>query len=295
MEPKGKPKRKAAKTSDPEGAPIREFLKSPPGGGFHPEGGDLSAPTPRSQWSRWYDNAGGFDKAVKMAQARIASDPDPEFHSWKPSDLDKEFPVVFNKQRTKDVQGSFKYRGIGTDGKMSDGSPVPEGTVPKDKPFIEMSTKYLKAPHAGAQETLDHELGHGVYSPVDKGGLSRLADSPDPTSQTLNWDNYALQKGEIDTRLAVIKRLYAWNKGIIVDTPEQARDALHWYIENHKNIDPNSPDNPEEELSKGGYENNVAAARLYLQLPGVKQKEVLSRMPKVTQNKPLVERLASYG
>lgn len=285
---------------DPEGKAIREFLKSPPGGGFHPDGGDLSAPSPRSEWSRWYENAGGFDKAVEMAQARIASDPDPEFHSWDPSALDRSFPVVFNAPETKTpgfgiTQGSYRYRGLGTDGRMSDGVAPPEGMQPKDRPFIELHPKYTKAPYAGAQETLDHELGHGVYSPVSDGGHDQIAESPGDNPAYRKWENYVLTKGEIDTRLAGIKRMYAWHKGIIVDTPEQARDALQWYINNYKNIDPDSPDNPEEAAAKGGLEAQARAARLYLKLPGVKQKEVLSRMPKVTQNTPLVERLASYG
>jgi len=280
---------------DPEGKAIREFLKSPPGGGFHPDGGDLSAPSPRSEWSRWYGNAGGFDKAVNMAQARIASDPDPGFHSWDPSDLDRVFPVVFKKQQSKKTQGSFRFHGLGTDNKMSDGAAPPKGMRPKDKPFVELNPKYLVVPHAGAQETLDHELGHGVYSPVGDGAHDQFAESPGDDPGYRQWENYVLTKGEIDTRLAGIKRLYAWHKGIIVDTPQQARDALQWYIDNYKNIDPNSPDNPEEELSKGGEETQAAAARLYLKLPGVKQKELLKRMPKVTQDRPLIERLASYG
>jgi len=295
MDPKGKPKGKVAKPSDLEGAPIREFLKSPPGGGFHPDGGVLSAPSPRSEWSRWYANAGGFDKAVKMAQARIVSDPDPEFRSWSESDLDRSFPVVFKKQEKDSTQGSFRYHGLGTDKKMSDGVAPPKGKRPTDRPFIELRPEYLKPPHVGAQETLDHELGHGVYSPVDRGGTKQIAESPGTDAHYRTWENYVLQKAEVDTRLAGFKRLYAWHKGIIVDTPEQARDALLWYMDNYQDIDPNSPDTPEEMLGKGGNEAAVAVARLYLKLPGVKQKEVLSRMPKVTQDKPLVERLASYG
>jgi len=283
---------------DPEGEPIRRFLQSPKGGTWDVDGSQAgNVLTPGSQIKRWYTKVGGLQNAVDKAQAAMKADPDPEFKEWDPARLDEPIRIKYAEHlNDKNVNGSYAWQGIGTDNLNFEGNdPLTDGATERRAPFIEISDHYREHPHAGAQETLEHELSHHVTT-GRPGKDTPLLPSPDGVYANDRYENYALSPSEVDVRLAVIKRMYAHHKGVLVETPEQARDALMWYVENHKNIDPNSPDNPDERLRADGTQGSLMpSVKLYLGLPGQMQKKILKRMPKVVNNKPLIERLASYG
>ena len=201
--------------ADQDGEAIRRLIRTPKEQPFPIPKDERVSITPESQFSRWYENSGGFDKAVRQAQlAQVERSMRDEeagfpFKDWNPSSV------------KRPIQSSFG----GTDylGEYKSGSAYqPPAIILADDPQIS---------HGGMQFRLDHELDHAVtvedmnsrtnpelYAPL-KGG--------EPIEGVHSRDSaYWRRPNEIDARLGTIKRAYAFNTGKLPETPEDSEKAL---------------------------------------------------------------------
>ena len=116
---------------------------------------------------------------------------------------------------------------------------------------------------------LEHEATHAALmsglAPDELDAVSTsvsTAESPDPRTE------YLTEPSEMDVRLAEAKRLYAREKGVLVDTPEKAADAWEYYKGRY--MSQPAMDTP---TMKGEYETYEEDPLL--------MKEMLQRMPGV--------------
>lgn len=230
---------------------IRE-LRFPPGMAWGDKGPRTQ--TLRQDIARWYEPAGGLDAAVSSAMeaqgARRKNDTMPEFPFWEASSLDRELPVVI-----KDLPA--KYRGAYD---MKTGR-------------VEMPAAALTDPF-NRQQTLEHERSHGVFGGdfLHPGYQDSLTPAREDASAMAKWKAYAVRPEELDVRLAMIKRIYAYNTGRLVETPEEAERAVQWYIQNFRDLPADHPDSPNGDSKD---------AQAIMGLPDAKRAKAMRRMTEV--------------
>jgi hypothetical protein len=240
--------------ADPAAEAIR-YLKFPPTPKWGPHGPRTK--TLREDISRWYEPAGGIDRAIAGAQQSMQQTELP-FKPWDVSDLDAQVPV-------ERVSMPYSRQGEYDPGRR-------KIVLNSDKP--------------PSQYTLEHERSHSVFGPSDwqTPGVSadetRFADS--------GSTNYITSPSEIDVRLANIKRHYAYNTGRIVNTPEEAERAIKWWGRNSDDFQDEVP-----AMERPGWKPKTEAGT-YLLLPEEQKQKVLRRMPELV-NSDLIERLGEYG
>jgi hypothetical protein len=230
-------------------------LRFPPALPWGPTGPNTN--TLREDISRWYEPAGGIDKAVAAAQQAMQKT-DAPFQPWDVKDLDRKIPMEFTEMPA------------GSNGRYMPDRKVVQ--VNRDEP--------------PSQYTLEHERSHSVFGPdqYQSPGIS------DTGTRFLGKRNtaYITQPGEIDVRLANIKRHYAYNTGKIVTTPQEAEEALKWWGRNSDDFEKEVP-----EAERPAYLPKKEAGT-YLLLPDEQKMKVLRRMPELV-NSNLIERLGQYG
>lgn len=109
---------------------------------------------------------------------------------------------------------------------FSDPDPNYHGYTSKGSPNVYINNRFNRHDLSGddrrlRKAILEHELTHRTFVPVDN------YFKPGPVLH--GNDPYLSTPAEVDARLAAIKRLYAKNTGILVDTPEKAEEAINWY------------------------------------------------------------------
>lgn len=248
--------------ADPAGESIR-YLKFPPTPAWGPSGPKTK--TLRDDIARWYEPAGGIDKAI--ASARQAMEQvDAPFLPWDTRGVDRPIPAVSMDLPVQAWTGATKPS-LGQYDERT-GRVLLNSTLSKYK-----------------QNTLEHERSHGVFGVNGTGqGISSeqtrfLGSAP---------TNYITAPDEIDVRLANIKRQYAYNTGRIVDTPEEAERAIKWWGRNSDDYQLEAP-----EAEQHPYQPKSEAGT-YLLLPEEQKQKVLRRMPELV-NSDLIERLGQYG
>lgn len=243
-------------------APIR-YLRFPPTPAWGPTGPRTQ--TLRQDIARWYEPAGGIDKAVSSARQAMEQ-VDAPFLPWDTRGLDRPIPVVLEESPTQTWTGSKK---------------PPLGVYDQRAGRVILNPAIDKY----KQNTLEHERSHGVFGVHGTGqGISREETRFLDSAPT----NYITSPDEIDVRLANIKRQYAYNTGRIVDSPEEAERALKWWGRNSDDYQleaPKAEQHPYQPKSEAG---------TYLLLPEEQRQKVLRRMPELV-NSDLIERLGQYG
>jgi hypothetical protein len=206
--------------------------------------------------SRWYENAGGLDRAIDLAQQAGAK--------WRPEDIYKRRPVTFEDSENVIYRASDK--------------PV-RGSYDPATGKVRMTPGYKTDVYAdgksGRQAVLEHERSHGALGVNSKD--DPIAEAGGAFSSP-GFGNYVLTPDEMTVRLAQIKRRYAHETGEIVDTPEKAQRALYWYFD-HAPQEPKGAD-----YDPSGYGTVIE----YLHNPAVRKKAA-EMMPKVVDT--LIERL----
>lgn len=209
--------------------------------------------TLRQDISRWYSQAGGLDAAVRSAREAMASRDGgtamQEFPVWDEAALDREIPVAIVDESP--YYGEYKPK---------------SGTV-------EMPRTSLLDPF-GRQQTLEHERSHGVFGGdfQTPGYMDSFTPPRDTASDMAKWKAYAVQPDELDVRLAMIKRIYAYNTGRVVTTPSEAEQAMRWYIQNFPDLPPDHPDSPY---------GTGTDAKAIMGLPDTKRAKAMRRMTEV--------------
>jgi len=222
-----------------------------------------STKTLREDISRWYEPAGGIDKAIAGAREAMQQ-VDAPFYPWDPRQLDREFPVITERQPVQYQNGS---------------TTPPLGMYHSSTGVISLRPGIDKY----RQNTIEHERSHAVFGTHGTGqGMSdqetRFLGSK-PT-------NYITSPDEVDVRLANIKRQYAYNTGRLVDSPEEAERALKWW---GRNSDDHQLEAPLPEQTPYAPKSEAGT---YLLLPEEQKQKVLRRMPELVN---LIERLGQYG
>lgn len=230
---------------------IRE-LRFPPELAWGEKGPETK--TLRQDIERWYSQTGGLDKAVRSAMAaqdtRRRDDSLPEFPFWEEASLDREFPVVI-----RDLPAGIR------------------GSYDTEQQKVNMPAAALADPF-NRQQTLEHERSHGVFGGDFKHPKYKdsLTPSREGASATAKWKAYTVRPEELDVRLAMIKRIYAYNTGRLVETPEEAERAVQWYIQNFRDLPPDHPDSPNGDSKD---------AKTIMGLPDRKRAKAFRRMTEV--------------
>lgn len=182
-----------------------------------------------AQIERWYENAGGLDKAVNAAQESQKSR-DPKvldgllWPKWQPGDVtERRPPVRISPPQEDDVNGARGTWDSGTN----------EVWVKDDGPH--------------RQSTLEHELSHSAYmrnartlSTSQKAAADKVGgwSTDHGEGKEAQYMQYLTDPTEVDVRLAEIKRHYAHHTGKLVDSPEEAQKAWKWWESYSRNFTP---------------------------------------------------------
>jgi hypothetical protein len=219
-----------------------------------------------AQIGRWYETAGGLDKAIAAAQQSQQQRPPGVLSStlwpkWTPQDVTQRRPAAV---KTKPAQEMGRAKGLW----LADESEV-----------------WLREEDAD-QATLEHELSHNAYS---RDGSTVTRQSRPINWAHQNWDvpegedrqfeAYTLDPPEVDVRLAEIKRHYAHHTGRIVDSPEEAQRAWDWYRQWQRNFKPGIK--PKIERPGDNPTMHESQFELYDSLPEAMRKQMLHRMPEL--------------
>lgn len=150
------------------------------------------------------------------------------------------------------------------------------------------------------QNSLEHELTHGSILGGENfrtpGITDKIRENKGPFSPDRKyegdqaWHNpsayyqpedlrYAMSPTEIDVRLAEVKRRYAQHTGIIVETPEQAEQAIKWFNQTRG-----------ERNYKMG-EHDSGNHELWNMLTPDQMDEILYRMPELVMDTNVLEGL----
>jgi hypothetical protein len=224
------------------------------------------------QISRWYDNAGGLDKAIEGAQAAQANR-NPRildnllWPKWQPSDV------------TKRTASSIE---------MSPEDPSPDSPA---NGWWNQNTKkiWVDSDSKHPQATLEHELSHNAYA-RDAGtlGTQRSASRDSPSwvlphggGEQADYNRYLLDPTETDVRLAEIKRHYANHTGRLVNTPEEAQKAWDWWRAYKRNFSPGFNDKIERPTDSPTLW--PSDFDFYDDLPEQMKEQMLHRMPELVQ------------
>jgi hypothetical protein len=260
--------------ADADGESVRRLIRTPKEQPFPIPKDERVSITPESQFSRWYENSGGFDKAVRQAQlAQVersirGDDGDYPFLDWNAKALSRPIPSAFgDSSHLAHYSHGTKYQ----------------------QPSITIRDN-LDISNGGSQFILDHELGHGVY--VENNGdfeaprnAVPMPEGTLPSGVNRKNASYYRKPSEIDTRLGTIKRAYAFNTGKLPETPEDSEKALQWYIDNWEA--PAGTDDAPEQMRD--------SARVYMGMPSDQKKQVLRRMLEVVSDPRANSLIARLG
>ena len=272
-------------------------------------------PLPRrslgSQISRWYDRAGGLDRAIEAAQeAQQSRNPGVldgnTWLKWKPDDVKKlEVPV----RLVKNMQSS----------QVSGGNVTTGGNYNINERVVRL---VANPPKEEAQGILEHELSHAAYLsgpdafkkmrfattkanplirlingvskvPADKKWQTDDIAKASPTALRLlassgsladanKYKAYLLDPAEVDVRLAEIKRIYAQQTGKLVRTPEQAAAAVVWF-KKHMFEDPEKKLENYLRQNKSLPSIDAMQFDVYESLKPEQKQQLLHRMPELVQ------------
>jgi hypothetical protein len=242
-----------------------------------------------SQIGRWYQNAGGLNKAITGAQ-QAQQNRDPAvlnantWPQWKPEDVTRRsVPIATRDLSSINALGFYS-------------------------PKTQTVSMHNAVTPADYQPTLEHELSHAVYIPnnaastrqrISSGEIPAPDDSatqPDANWQmpalaatkrvgpnvrekirdpdTVEQNKYVLDPAEVDVRLAEIKRRYAHHTGQLVNTPEDAEKAWNWWRENQKTLP----------LEEGWPTTEKSEFKTYDELPDAQKQQLFYRMPELVRN-----------
>lgn len=218
----------------------------------------------RDDIARYYEGIpGGVDARIQAAARNIAN---------RPAGLDMS---MFGTPSVGDYSKPIPWDNRDPSSKF--GGPTVAYRRRDDGDVVHMSPLYFTkngdtvrgySKDMGWDETLAHERTHVVAD--DDSGADPLAVNNDFLK--VYGDNYyPLMPTEISTRGAEIGRLYSLYKGVPVNTHEDAREALHWFIQN------------QDQIKKDGHLPlaDKIDAETYLKLPPEKKLQVLQRMTEV--------------
>lgn len=227
------------------------------------------------QIGRWYENAGGLDRAVDSAQQSMANR-DPKvldgllWPKWEKKGLDEKFPVS-----------------------DTGGSPRSNGTF-----FPYSRNIYLKPGVKNSQAVLEHEGSHGLFLP------GRSVDAQMEASKNSDrWDiphgddhtAYLTDPAEVDVRLAEIKRRYAHHTGRLVDSPEEAKKAFEWWKTYKMNFSPSLNEDRATPIERpaDGPTTSDRATETYDKFPEQMKQQLFHRMPELVKSEDRIRDLRS--
>lgn len=227
------------------------------------------------QIGRWYENAGGLDKAVDSAQQSMANR-DPKvldgllWPKWEKKGLDEKFPVSRERdQRIPNANGTFDW----SDRRI------------RLSPGVQ-----------NHQAVLEHEGSHGLFMPGNSGAKQRAAAADRDRWDVPHGDKhtaYLMDPAEVDVRLAEIKRRYAHHTGRLVDSPEEAQKAFDWWKTYNLNFSPEINEGREKPIERpsDGPTTSRRATDTYDQLPEPMKQQLLHRMPEVVKSEDRIREL----
>ena len=242
-------------------------------------GPNINTPTPgaktlRGEVNRWYDNAGGFNNAVDKAQVAQRNRNtsvlgNSKWPKWSPQQLDNKVNVT----KGKNWRENFGVSGFYT---PSIGS--------LRSPSIHLSNN-------SNQAVLEHEMSHSVFNPGISNTIKGMAfgtndahsnKSPNTGFLDSGHKRYISDPGEVDVRLAEIKRRYAKSTGKLVTNPQEAQEAWSWWKQN-SNSYPSAinSDNPNDNNSPTMHSSEF---EYYDGAPQNIKKQYFNRMPELVSN-----------
>lgn len=257
---------------DAEGEAIRRLIKTPESVPFPLVPGERVAVTPASQIARWYEGAGGLQEAVgqaQLAQAErlLSGQKGFPFRAWNADSLERPVAAMFG-----DPQGKLAFYS-------------PAGKYRAGKIVV---SPELQAGTAGAQDSLEHELGHAMFFYNDTMSDEQhtpLKAGPTDFGVSKKRSAYYRTPAEIDTRLAGIKRRYVFNTGKIPKDHAEAEQAIKWFVDNWQ--EPQGPDDVDT--------TDRDAAKIMLDMPEEERAKVLQRMLEVVNSHPMDALIARLG
>lgn len=238
------------------------------------------------QVARWYENAGGIDEAVARAQ-EAQRNRDPKvldsllWPQWKESSV-TQIPVLVDE-----------VPGLSNGGRGNGGT---TGQIWGEYDFDGSVSINTNSPHR--QSTLEHELGHASYS-----GTPRLRRGIEQGMRERRWgdswadttfQHYWSDPGEVDVRLAEIKRRYAQHTGKLVTTPEDAREAWDWWRKHEGKFRPeyNATLKAPIERPEDTPTLTPRAFEFYdTRLPDDVKEQLMHRMPELVRTEDRIRRL----
>jgi hypothetical protein len=232
------------------------------------------AKTFKGEINRWYDNAGGFNNAVDKAQVAQRNRNtsvlgNSKWPKWSPQQLDNKINVTMGPHWRE----NFGVRGTYTPS---------IGTL--RSPSIHLSNN-------SNQALLEHEISHSVFNPSISNTIKGIAfgandahsnESPGTGFLDSGHKRYISDPGEVDVRLAEIKRRYAKSTGKLVTNPQEAQEAWSWWKQN-SNSNPSAinSDNPNDNNSPTMHSSEF---EYYDNAPENIKKQYFNRMPELVSN-----------
>lgn len=133
---------------------------------------------------------------------------------------------------------------------------------------------------AEQRPVVEHEATHAALLgalPVDEVAMKQNRPLPRATlslpRDSAEYIRYLLRPAEIDARAAEAKRMYAREKGILVDDEEKAAEAMEFYRQNYDAVSPQNAPTMGDDY------------KIYDAIPGLME-EILQRMPGVVRASP---------
>ena len=215
-------------------APPQQRLGPKPSPGSH---------TPSENIGRWYENAGGFDNAVRAAQDAMQTRDNLQAAEPMPA----RSPVLCRERWPRWAADSV-YRPVGEERFRPDDPHGARGLYDPARDAIRLKEGVRNGPavrehehtHAYTMRGLTEGSGHSYAAPM------RWANAGSELSRAGLHDfiEYIQEPREIDVRLAEIKRRYAHHTGDLVDSPAAAKQAWDWWRANQNVVYPDydSPD-----------------------------------------------------
>ena len=172
----------------------------------------------KEEISPYYDGnvEGGFRGAVKSAkkaQKNSTHGMNTPAFNLRNARINTQVPISFG-QMPKGYEGNAGVF-------IPEGYSVPDTNFTYPRSIIRLMPIKKFPSKESYKSTVDHELTHFI------GG-----DMKDNEAEVLDRGRaYNSRRGELDPRAAHIKRQYAKNKKVLVNTPEKAEQAINWYKE----------------------------------------------------------------
>jgi hypothetical protein len=229
--------------------------------------------------SRWYDNAGGLNKAVDSAQqAQQNRDPftldQQTWPTWKPENITAKTNVT-----------------VGDKNMAPPGNAGASGTWSANTGRV-----WVDQDAPNSQALVEHELSHHAFSQNADVRQQQTESANRPAS---SWNTpglagdsarkkYLFDPAEVDVRLAEVKRRYAHHTGQLVETPQQAQDAWNWWQRNQSDLtqphgDAEGNDQPAMNSPEDAPTGEFFDFEYYNNLPDDQRQQLFHRMPELVQ------------